>query len=214
MKHRIVATALCILLVVPSLSVAETNGGGDGSKPLKPGGMRVTTRAPESDKWNALKSANGSQRIFKCKPLACPDPQTVSFTFAKSPVGKPDPKALEKFAKVDLPKSIRAAGAAREVLSDGAEKIETLVSETATLKGYPSVLNESKLSRGKSTAYLEIAIIFAGPLLIRVQSSSSNQQLAKKALSQFIEVMRIEEGPALGPTPSKPRPPNEATRSL
>ena len=61
----------------------------------------------------------------------------------------PDPKALEKFAKDDLPKSIRAAGAAREVMSDGTDKIETLASETATLKGYPSVVNESKISRGK-----------------------------------------------------------------
>ena len=58
-----------------------------------------------------------------------PIQQTVSFIFSKSPTRHPDPEALEKFAKVDLPKSIRAAGAAREVLSDGAEKIETLVSK-------------------------------------------------------------------------------------
>jgi hypothetical protein len=213
MKHRIVATALCALLLAPGLSVAQTNGG-DGPKPLNPGGVRVTTRAPEPDKWNSVKTANGSQRIFKCKPLACSDPQTVSFTFLKSPTRKPDPKALEKFAKIDLPKSIRAAGAAREILSDGAEKVETLVSETATLKGYPSVVNESKISRGTTSAYLEIAIIFAGPVMIRVQSSSPNQQLAKSALSQFIDVMRIEEGPALPPGPPKPRPPTEGTRSL
>ena len=169
---------------------------------------------PKPDKWNSARSANGARRIFKCKPLACPDPQTVSFTFLKSPTRKPDPKALEKFAKIDLPKSIRAAGAAREVLSDGAEKIETLVSETAKLKGYPSVLNESKFSRGDKSAYLEIAIIFAGPIMIRVQSTSPNQQLAKKALSQFIDVMRIEEGPAPGPEPLGPRRPDTTTRSL
>ena len=212
MKHRIVATALCAILLAPGLCVAQTNGG-NGAKPLNPGGVRVTTRAPEPDKWNSVKTANGSQRIFKCKPLACSDPQTVSFTFQKSPTKKPDPKALEKFAKVDLPKSIRAASAAREVLSDGADKIETLVSETATLKGYPSVLNESKISQGSKSAYLEIAIIFAGPVMIRVQSSSPNQQLAKTALSQFIDVMRIEEGPA-PVAPLKPKPPGEGTRSL
>jgi hypothetical protein len=212
MKSLLIATVVCALAIAPGAGVAQT--GGEGAKPVAPGGVRVTTRAPEPDKWNAQKFDNGARRIFKCKPLACSDPQTVSFIFRKSPTRKPDPKALEKFAKVDLPKSIRAAGAAREVLSDGAEKIETLVSETATLKGYPSVVNESKFTRGNSVTYLETAIIFAGPIMIRVQSSSPNRELAKKALAQFIEVMRIEEGPQLPPGPLKPRPPAEGTRSL
>ena len=202
MKVHLVATALCALVLAPGLSFAQT-GGDDGSKPAKPGSMRVTTRAPEPDKWNAQRSANGSQRIFKCKPLACADPQTVSFVFSKSPTRTPNPEALEKFAKIDLPKSIRAAGAAREVLSDGTEKIETLTSKTATLKGYPSVINESKISRGQATAFIQTAIIFAGPVMIRIQSSSPSQDLAQKALDQFVEVMQIEEGPP-APPPSRP----------
>jgi hypothetical protein len=131
---------------------------------------------------------------------------------------KPDPKARSKgpgkIRKNRSSQSIRAAGAAREVLSDGAEKVETLVSETATLKGYPSVLNESKFSRGNKSAYLEIAIIFAGPVMIRIQSTSPNQKLAKKTLSQFVDAMRIEEGPAPGREPLKPRQPDATTRSL
>ena len=127
------------------------------------------------------------------------------FIFSKSPTTRtPNPEALEKFAKIDLPKSIRAAGAAREVLSDGTEKIETLVSKTATLKGYPSVINESKLSRGQASSFIQTAIIFAGPIMIRIQSSSPSQELAKKALNEFIEVMQIEEGPPLPPPRSKP----------
>jgi hypothetical protein len=115
---------------------------------------------------------------------------------------------LEKFAKEDLPKSIRAAGAARAVLSDGTEKIETLASNTATLKGYPSVLNESKFSRGKSEAYVQTAIIFAGPVMIRVQSSSPDRSLSQKALNEFIDVMQIEEGPPVSPQDrSKPSQP-------
>ena len=90
------------------------------------------------------------------------------------------------------------------MLSDGAEKIETLISQTATLKGYPSVVNESKISRGKSDTYIQIAIIFAGPIMIRVQSSSPDRELAKKALNDFIEIMQIEEGPPLPPPRSKP----------
>ena len=201
MKAHIVATALGALVIAAGPCLAQPDA---ASRPAAPGSVRVTTKAPEPDKWNAQKNANGTQRIFKCKPLACSEPQTVAFTFSKSPARHPDPKALEKFAKEDLPKSIRAAGAAREVLSDGAEKIETLTSQTATLKGYPSVVNESKISRGKSDTYIQIAIIFAGPIMIRVQSSSPDRELAKKALNDFIEIMQIEEGPPLPPPRSKP----------
>lgn len=203
MRVWIVVTALCLLTLAPGLSVAQ-----DTSEPAQPhraGRVSITTRAPEPDKWNAVRSANGTQRIFKCKPLACSDPQTVSFLFSRSPTSHPDPKALERFAKEELPKSIRAMAAAREVLSDGTEKIETLKSETATLKNYPSVVNESKISRGEKATFVETAIIFAGPVMIRVQSLSPNQDLARKALNQFVDVMRIEEGAA--PAPSPPRSP-------
>jgi hypothetical protein len=207
MQHRIGAIVLAALLLAPGVSFAQSIGDGT-SKPVNPGDVRITTRAPESDKWNAAKSANGAQRVFRCKPLACADAQTVSFTFSKSPTLKPNPEALEKFAKTDLPKSIRAASAAREVMSDAAEKIETLLAETATMKGYPSVLNESKFTRNDKATYLETAIIFAGPVMVRVESSSPSQELAKKALTDFIEVMRIEEGPP------KPRPGTPRTQSL
>ena len=137
-----------------------------------------------------------TQRVFRCKPLACADPQTVSFTFSKSPTRKPNPEALEKFAKVELPKSIRAAAAAREVMSDGAEKIETLVVRDRDDERLSVGRQREQLSRETTSAtYVQTAIIFAGPVMVRVQSSSPNQELAKKALTEFIEVMRIEEGP-------------------
>jgi hypothetical protein len=214
MKLHIIATAVCALALATSLCLApaSSHAQNGATGPIKPGSVRVTTRAPEADKWNAQRSANGTRRVFKCKPLACPDPQTVSFIFSKSPTRHPDPKALERLAKVDLPKSIRAAAAAREVLSDGTEKIETLASETATLKGYPSVVNESKMSRGSVASFIQTAIIFAGPVMIRVQSSSQNQDLAKTALKQFIDVMRIEEGPPA--EPSRPPGAKSPTQSL
>ena len=205
----LVATVLCALVLAPGLSLAQSAH--DGAKPVKPGSIRVTTRAPEPDKWNAQRSANGTKRVFQCKPLACAASQTVSFVFSKSPTGTPNPEALEKFAKIDLPKSIRAASAAREVMSDGAEKVETLASKTATLKGYPSVINESKVTRGQTSSFVQIAIIFAGPVMIRIQSSSPNQQLAQKALDQFVELMQIEEGP---PAPPRDKRSPPGTQSL
>jgi len=200
MKVHIIAMAIGASALAAGACLAQSQPEPPTSAPTT-SRVRITTRAPEPDKWDAQHSANGSQRVFKCKPLACSDPQTVSFIFSKSPTRHPDPKALEKFAKVDLPKSIRALAAAREVLSDSSENIETLKADTATLKGYPAVVNESRFSRGEKSTFVDTTIIFAGPVMVRVQSSSPNQELAQKALNAFIDVMRIEEGPA-------PAPPN------
>ncbi len=196
MKTSIVAAFCACLLAVPCL--AQT-GSDDAAKPIKPGAVRITTKAPEPDKWDGQRSANGTVRVFKCKPLACPDAATVTIAFLKSPTRHPDPQALEKFAKVELPKSIRALDAAREILTDGTEKVETMSSKTATLKGYPAVVSETKFSRGKTATYLDTAIVFAGPVMIRVFSTSQNRDWAKKTLDQFVEVMNIEEGPPLPP---------------
>jgi hypothetical protein len=201
MKTCIVAVFCAVVFAVPA---SARTGGDEASKPIKPGGVRITTKAPEPDKWDGQRSANGMVRVFKCKPLACPDAATVTITFLKSPTRHPDPQALEKFAKVELPKSMRALDAAREILTDGAEKIETMSSKTATLKGYPAVVSETKFSRGKTATYLESAMVFAGPVMIRVFSTSQNRDWAKKTLDQFVEVMNIEEGPPLQPGTETP----------
>ena len=201
MKTCIVAVFCAVVFAVPA---SAQTGGDEASKPIKPGGVRITTKAPEPDKWDGQRSANGMVRVFKCKPLACPDAATVTITFLKSPTRHPDPQALEKFAKVELPKSMRALDAAREILTDGAEKIETMSSKTATLKGYPAVVSETKFSKGKTATYLDSAIVFAGPVMIRVFSTSQNRDRAKKTLDQFVEVMNIEEGPPLQPGTETP----------
>lgn len=201
MKTSTVAALCAVLCAVP---VSAQTSSDDAAKPIKPGAVRITTKAPEPDKWDGQRSANGMVRVFKCKPLACPDAATVTITFLKSPTRHPDPQALEKFAKIELPKSMRALDAAREILTDGAEKIETMTSKTATLKGYPAVVGETKFSRGKSATYLDSAIVFAGPIMIRVFSTSPNRDWAKKTLDQFVEVMNIEEGPSLPPGTETP----------
>jgi hypothetical protein len=201
MKSLYAGAIVCSVLFAPTVSFAQA-APGDETQPIKPGAVRITTKPPDLDKWdNGTKSPNGLQRTFKCKPLACSDAEIVVFTFLKSPTRHPDPQALDKFAKVELPKNVRAMDAAREIMTDGAEKIETLSSDTATLKNYPAVLNETRLSRGNTSAYVELAIIFAGPVMIRVQSTSANQELAKNSLKSFIDLMSIQEGPPLPATP-------------
>jgi hypothetical protein len=212
-----IAMALCAgFFAVPAFAQV---GSDDASKPIKPGAVRITTKAPEPDKWDAQRSTNGMVRVFKCKPLACPDAASVTISFSKSPTRHPDPQALEKFAKVELPKSMRALDAAREILTDGAEKIETVSSKTATLKGYPAVVSENKISKGKTATYLDIDIVFAGPVMVRVISVSQDRDFAKKTMEQFVEAMRIEEGPPLPPgteaTPgAKPGPGGSQKNSI
>jgi hypothetical protein len=209
-KAHIFAAALAALAMAPGICFGQTSG---EQGPIKPGSVRVTTRVPEVGKWDVASNPNGSQRVYKCKPLACSDAQTVSFTFQKSPTRHPDPQALEKYAKIELPKRTRALAAALGVLSEGAQKVDTLGSGTAMLKGYPSVFNETQFSQGKASIFVHTAIIFAGAAMIRIDSRSPNRELAKKSLDEFIEAMQIVEGPPLPPG-GVPRPPAATTKSL
>jgi hypothetical protein len=220
MKISTIAVSSVIAMFLGAISFAGSASAqaavDDPTAPIKPGAVRVTTKAPEADKWTAQRSANGTVRLFKCKQLACPDATTVTIMFSKSPTRHPDPKALEKLAKVDLPKSVRALDAAREILTDGAEKVETMSSKTATLKGYPAVVSENKFSKGKAATYLDIAIVFAGPMMIRLNSVSQDREFAKKTLDQFVEVMNIEEGPPVqtSPAPAPGAHPVDAKNSI
>jgi len=200
----VVAAALSILVFAPSLTRAQT------ATPHKSRTVQVTTRPPDPAKWQSLTAANGTRRVFKCKPLACFTAETVSFTFQKGSLAEPTKQALEKFANIDRPESIRAAAAANAVVPGHEEKVDTLFSAAVTLKNYPAVLNETKISRAEKYAFVETAIIFAGPVVIRIESNSSNRDLAKKSLDQFIEVMQIVE--KSGPPPGKPQGNN--TQSL
>jgi hypothetical protein len=202
-----VAAALCAALLTARPALAQT-----GAPPPQSRSVQVTTRAPEPEKWT-LVTSSAARRVFKCKPDACHDSEIISFNFQKGSLVEPNPKALEKLANVDLPKSMRAIAAAQSVLTGGAETIETLASTTTTLKNFPSVLNETKFSRGPDSVYVVIAIVFAGPVIVRVESKSPNHDLAQKSLNQFVEAMQIVEGPA-SPPPARPNPNLPKTQSL
>jgi hypothetical protein len=169
--------------------------------PTKPGTFQLRAKAPEPDKWIAKRDGKEPRTVYDCKPLACADKIRVVISAGRSPTRNPDPQALEKLAKVDLPKAALAANAAREIMSDGAEKVETIVSETTKFHGFPSVINETKYSRSSSAVYKGTAIIFAGPAMIRVEATSPDRALMKKTLDDFIRVMEFEQGP---PAPKKP----------
>jgi hypothetical protein len=190
MRKFVSAAVVCAAILIGGAASGQS---ADEKGPVKPGSVRITTRAPEPGKWDLVSAQNGAQRLYRCKPLACPDPAQI--TFGKSPAAKIDPKALARYAEVELPKNLRAMAAARTVMSDVPEKIETLSSKPTTLKGYPAVVNETKFSHGATTSYIQIVIIFAGPAMIRVHSSSANRELSQKTLTEFLDIMQIVEGP-------------------
>lgn len=179
----------------------------------RPGTVNITTRAPEPEKWVSQNDIKNRRRIFTCKPLACADKVSVVIVASPSPTRHPNPQALEKFAKIDLPKSIRAGNAAREIMSDGTDKVETLVAETTSLKGYPAVSNETKYIRGNTAVYTAIAIIFAGPVMVNVRAASPDLAVAQQYLKAFVDATDIKEGPPQAPGTPAPGVPAPGSKS-
>jgi hypothetical protein len=192
------AFVLVPLIAFAGPAAAQTSDKAAPAKPQTTFQFRV--KPPEADKWLARRDGDKARTHYDCKPLACADKVRVTISAGKSPTRNPDPQALEKLAKVDLPKAARAAHAAREIMSDGAESIETTVSETTKLHGYPAVVNETKYSKSNSTTYRGTVIIFAGPAMIRVEATSPSQALMKKSLDDFIRVMEFDQN---APVPAK-----------
>ena len=203
MLHRLTSFPIALVALACWLSAADRAAAqtDDKAAPAKPGTFQLRAKAPEADKWNAQRDPKNPRTVYDCKPLACADKIRVTISAGRSPTRNPDPQALEKLAKVDLPKAARAANASREIMSDGAEKIETLLSETTNFHGYPAVINETRYSRPNVSVYKGIAIIFAGPAMIRVEAVSPDQALMKKSLDDFIRVMEFDQN---APAPKKP----------
>jgi hypothetical protein len=203
-----VALALCAALCPPP-GLAQAAGDQDHAPP-KSVTVKIVTNAPDPKKWNVGKTADGTKRVFSCKPLACAAPETVVFSFRKGQMTPPAADWLETYATVELPKTIRAAAASRAVMTGQSEKIETLFSKTATLKDYPSALNETKITQGLAVVYVELAIIFAGPIIVQIESKSPSRDLAKNSLQGFVQELQIVETPGPPPGtagPARPRAP-------
>jgi hypothetical protein len=199
-----IATAFFLIAAMAAAGPARSQSAAENqqAKPISPGGVRITVRNPLLGNWICQGAA------CTCKPLACAAASRVSYATAPTPARSPNPIALEKFAKVDMPKRIMAANAAQGVLTDGKVKIEMLTSKVATHLGYPSVLSETKITSTKSTLFLISAAIFAGPVLLTVSSVSPDRSVAMQSLKDYLAVMSVEEGP---PLPNAPPPPAPVT---
>jgi len=201
-----IAAAIVLLGTLSVGGCAQNSHRTSATGPISPGGMRLTVRNPLQGNWICRGGA------CTCKPLACAAESRVSYSTAPTLARSPDPKALEKFAKVDMPKRIMAANAAQGVLSDGKDKFQMISSKVSNHLGYPSVVSETKFIKGTVATFIVTTVIFAGPSMVSVHSFSPDRSVATKSLNEFIQAITIEEGPPVNshvPTNSNVPPPVE-----
>jgi hypothetical protein len=198
-----IATAILLLcpMTLDAFSQSPPGAPTPQAAPISPGGLRITARNPLQGNW--LCKGN----VCTCKPLACAAESSVSYSTVPTPARSPDPQALEKFAKVEVPKRVMAANAAQNVLSDGKDKFEMITTKVSRYHGFPSVLSETKFIKDKASVFITSAMIFAGPSLLTVRSISPDRAVAMKSLNEFIQAMTIEEGPPLNSNAAPRSPP-------
>jgi hypothetical protein len=187
------AFLLCGVLAASPAAFAQSSERSEAKPESKSRTIQLRAKNPDPAKWTGRRDGQNPRTIYDCKQGACATRVRVIISASKGPTKPVTEKALEKLAREDLPKAARAANAAREIMTDGAEKIETLASEPVRLHGFPAVLNETGYSRATVTVYKGTAIIFAGPAMVRVEATSSDRALMKKSLEEFIRVMEFEE---------------------
>lgn len=158
-----------------------------------------------------MPAATPGGRTFDCKPRACPAGIRVNFSFGKTPSGIPTPQLLEHIAKVELPKNLRGMINAFQVRPEGNMTLETLSATTGALKNYPAVFNETKMVTGRLTAFFQTTQVFAGGFMINVIASSSDRDLARKSMTQFLDSVQIA---GKAPLPSSPPPERKPAQSL
>lgn len=186
----VLALVLPLVLAVTGCTDARPNLAA-GNPP--PGGLSITTRTPVD--FVALEAKpNPRTTVFQCKPLACAVPAFLSVGSGSSPARHPDPAALERFAKVDLPKQILAKDASDAILSDGKSRTVLLGSRVGTAKGFPAITLDFRKSVDGHVNLLTVVSIFAGPSVVTVKSESAERRLVDKNLQLMLDNITLVEG--------------------
>jgi tRNA threonylcarbamoyladenosine modification (KEOPS) complex Pcc1 subunit len=184
--------------IAPGVTISAAD-----DQPVAPGATRIRVTNPDREKWTQVVrqgAPDGSVREgFACKVLACPDPANVIVTTRRSPTARPDPKALEKLAKEQIPKLVQAENLQLQVRSDNKAKVESLSSQVVKVEGYPAVFSESKLTVLDRSRFVAINMVFAGRVMLTIRAEAGDRATAKAATDAFARSIRIEEGPPLQP---------------
>jgi hypothetical protein len=127
--------------------------------------------------------------------LTCPEPAVVVLTTRRSPDERPNPQALEKFAKESLPKLTQAESLQLQVRSDNKAKAETLSSAVVRVQDYPAILNETKITIADRQRFVTTSTVFAGKLLVGIRAEAGDRATARTAVEDFARAFKVEEGP-------------------
>jgi hypothetical protein len=163
------------------------------------GEVKFTLRNPNQEKWTAQieQGANdGSVRTgFTCKVLVCPEPASVVVIRRVVRGARPDKAALDKIAKVNIPKLNEARNLELQVRSDNRAKVETVSSGTTRFGNYDAILSETKITVTDRSRFTSIAMILAGRMIVTISSEAGDRATARKAIDEFATNFTVEEGP-------------------
>jgi hypothetical protein len=152
---------------------------------------RTTTRthSPDPGKW-AYQRINGYDQ-WRCRPLACADFGVVTIGVTRSSTPHPDPVALDKFAKNQLPKLFELANV-NSAIATGAPELKMVSAKTEKMRGYYAIraIGDQKGSK------LVIALMFVDASQVMITSRATNLSTAQKNLDDFANAMEIEDHPA------------------
>jgi hypothetical protein len=157
--------------------------------PLGENSTRVIRNNPNPEKWSASAPLANSQIIYTCRPLVCSTASRIITRLGNSPNIKPNPAALANLAKVETPRYIasqRESGASTGVL---------ISSGVTTARGYPATTYSIVYQRPDGTKYYNVITnIYAGTILVFVNSTSNTIENARSHAAEYIAKLEILQG--------------------
>jgi hypothetical protein len=169
-------------------------------------GTSIKVNNPNPSKWVGKMAAPGPRgeatSIWACRPLACAGAAAVAVRRQQSPTRHPDRIALEKAAKL-LPTQAKAQDLVAEAASEGHERVSSLSSGVTEVRGYPAVVAETKRTSNGKVSYVLNGAVFIGNALLKIWSSSTTRDEAKRNFNEFADAVQIHdlEAPAPGSAP-------------
>jgi hypothetical protein len=131
---------------------------------------------------------------WRCRPLACPDNSIVTIGVTKSPTPRPDPVALDKYVKNEIPKANEKFNASLPN-SQGIREAKLVSASVDKTHGYYVIRSTYDMTSDKGNYESVRALIFAGGSLVTMESSSITLPTARKNLDDFLMAMEIEGHP-------------------
>jgi hypothetical protein len=151
------------------------------------------THSPDPGKWAYQRINNRDQ--WQCRPLACADNGIVTVSVTRSPTPHPDPVALEKFAKTQLPEAFEKANANLVSVTGATRELKLVSTSTEKIRGYYAIRTIGDLSTEKGQFKTVSAMMFVDASLVMITSTAMNLSTARKNLDDFAKAMEIEDHP-------------------